>query len=492
MSYRKQLFHVQEFDRLLEKDAEPNATYLCWGARPKKSESNRVLITPSELAPDSLCNCSQLGMELLQDKGCCACGNGSAPIRKSDEEGIADIKCYACFGVGCNNHSCRTDEEIKKGTAGCLFGYRGTLCSSCSPDFRSVGFSQCEPCQQHELHVRAGGWAMAFVIALSLLSGAFWYYVWKAQGETTPTERGERFTELLEQMLLLLNYCQLFLVISSTQRSPRAMNWQMQKASVEGNRFKFQQQQEQFHQDVLAQGIYERLAALAEMNVGLVLDFFSVQCAAGYEKGRNLEVLTTAFFLPALFISALLLGWYQQGSPFYGLKFGIVATSILFVGAAQVTTGNLFWCEMESATGWSLDQHAFLHPRPFVHCDGSNDEIRIRLYVALVANVIAIPGCFILLGSYVTNKMRGLQCLATALNPTVQCSSEADESSVTLHFFSAPLVAEMLGSMEDPLRKHASLPEKALLIQAASYATLMSEATGSKRLEAWGSLATWL
>lgn len=99
-------------------------------------------------------------------------------------------------------------------------------------------------------------------------------------------------------------------------------------------------------------------------------------------------------------------------------------------------------------------------------------------------NVIAIPGGFILLGSYVTHKMRGLQCLATALNPTVQCSSEADESSVTLHFFSAPLVAEVLGSPEDPLGKHASLPEKALLIQAASYATLMSEATGSKKLEA--------
>ena len=98
------------------------------------------------------------------------------------------------------------------------------------------------------------------------------------------------------------------------------------------------------------------------------LDLLSVQCMLGYELGRNLEVMVVSFSLPVLVVFALALGFYKWGSPFYGLKYAIVVTSIGYQVAIQCTWGNLFWCETKSARGWDLGKASFLSQRPFISC----------------------------------------------------------------------------------------------------------------------------
>lgn len=218
------------------------------------------------------------------------------------------------------------------------------------------------------------------------------------------------------------------------------------------------------------------------LDVTWLLDALSVQCMLGYQDGRNLEVFVSALFLPLLVMVALTLGFCRWGSPFYGLKYAIVMTSVAFQVTVTQTWGNLFWCETQSARGWALGDASFLSQRPFITCSKAihEDKLRYWLKLALSINGAIIPGSLCLLGMYITRRIRGVQALAASIIPVIQCDSNQD--SVTLHFATVQAAVEKILSTQN-LGIHADFPSQAIWLYAAAYVACTAESIGSKQLE---------
>ena len=478
----EQLSPPQVFNSMFERDEEPDGTYLCAGIRPKKSSiQTQVLVTPSKFAPHFLCKCAATGMRLVQNDSCCGCREGMAPHRVASSGNEFEVQCFSCFGRNCKPHECapaiNASTDLWK-VSGCTPGHEGVLCAQCSSGYRSVGFSKCKKCEERDLELRVTGLVAASTIALLGLLVALWWFVLGGgmDKENTPAERGEREAEQLEQILLFLNYCQLLFAVLTTQKRMKENNLSEKSQQLEQLRLEEKPGMEQ-------------LKDIVNMNVGSILDAFSVQCLLGYQHGLNLEVLVSAFCLPSLCILALLFSccvW--KGKPFYGLKFATIATTALFAGSVQVIAGNLAWCESKDADGFDIGTQTFLHSRPYVFCQDadSQDPIRYLLYLALVLHVAVIPGGLLLIGSFIMGKTRGIQSLTAAFTPVIQyySTSDPEPEQVTLQIVSKPLVTEALSLKDDKLLKYEALPQKLLCIHAAAYAACTAEAVESLKLEA--------
>ena len=438
-----------------------NESWRCKGVRPKNPQENgisrgRVLVTPSKFASDKLCSCTAQDFSMLvriEGKDCCGCGQGKAQMMTNTS--ISLTECVACFGPGCEELVCYNDGKQ------CSYGYDGPLCAACAQDFRSNVFARCEKCTDVEKESRVSLICLVTIIFVLLLACSLWFWVWRPPDKNTATERGLRFLELLEQILLIVTYSQLLMAILSLQR--RTLSGRTS--------------------DVGEGSIQKFINDLIMLDVTWLLDALSVQCMLGYKDGRNLEVFVSALFLPMLVMVALTLGFCRWGSPFYGLKYAIVMTSLAFQVTVTESWGNLFWCETLSARGWALGDASFLSQRPYITCSKAihEDPLRYWLFLALAINGVIIPGSLCLLGMYITRRIRGVQALAASIIPVIQCDSNRD--SVTLHFATVQAAVEKILSKEN-LGIHADFPSQVIWLYAAAYVTCAAESMGSKELEA--------
>eukprot|EP00435_Cladocopium_sp_Y103_P070788 s448_g36.t1 len=440
--------------KFLEEEDDVNETWRCKGVRPKKAQENgisrgRVLVTPSKFASDRLCSCTKSDLVLLKNQNCCGCGEGLAQMMTNTSVNFTE--CLACFGPGCASLACYNESKQ------CSHGYEGPLCAACAQDFRSNGFARCEKCTDVERESRVPLICLVTILFLLLLACSLWFWVWRPPDKNTATERGLRFLELLEQILLIVTYSQLLMAILSLQR--RTLSSDVGEGSVQ-----------KFIKDFIM------------VDVTWLLDAISVQCMLGYKFGRNLEVFVSALFLPMLVMVALTLGFCRWHSPFYGLKYAIVTTSVAFQVTVTQTWGNLFWCETLSARGWALGDASFLSQRPFITCSEAihEDPLRYWLLLALVINGAIIPGSLCLLGMYITRRIRGVQALSASIIPVIQCDSNQD--SVTLHFATVQVAVEKILSKEN-LGIHADFPSQVIWLYAAAYVACVAESMGSKQLE---------
>ena len=420
-----------------EKEELSNSTWVCQGVRPRKTQPNgrtgaRVLVTPSTFNAEELCNCSNPDMKVPHNQECCACQKGKAPLEVNAGEDTKQIKCFSCFGPGCQAELCHSANAQRV----CSEGYEGTLCASCESDWRSVSFAHCTKCREQDKADRRMAFSSALLGAFTVLAILLWFYILKPQPDETPTEQGFRLVELLEQLLLILGFLQLLYVILSVVKRKSKL---VTLAKEGGN-----EEEDETHQAI---------RNIVSLDFGWILDLLSVQCLLGFKDGRNLEVLVSAFALPSLCIIALILGFVsKKRSPFYGLKFAIVAMSMMFQGTVQVTLANLTWCQVRSRLGLSLQDHEFLIQRPFVTCKdsmSSNDPIGLAMRVAFATNVVLIPGCLFLLGWYITRKMRGVQSLASSIAPLLQCDNSDDH--ITMQFATVQIAAEKILLTKDSI-----------------------------------------
>ena len=449
---------------VLEKeDFATNITWSCRGVRPKGVQENeendtsrgRVLVTPNKFAADKLCNCTYPDFEQKDD--CCACKHGTKRIVAVTNRG----GCFECFGPGCNHSVCYEETESDS----CAEGYKGELCAACKEKgYRCVGFARCKRCEESEEEVRIPLICFVSLCGLLMLCGSLWFWVWRDPDENTATERGQRFLELLEQVLLLLTFSQLLFQIFSLQsRTSSPQNL----ASVEEGTSSL----ERFLKDFVM------------FDLSWFLDLLSVQCMLGYELGRNLEVMVVSFSLPVLMVFALAVGFYKWGSPFYGLKYAIVVTSIGYQVTIQCTWGNLFWCETKSARGWDLGKASFLSQRPFISCsDLMEDDLRYWLFAALAINGVVMPGGLCFLGMYINRRIKGVRSLSASLVPVMQC--ESNDDNVTLHFTTVQVAAEKIPLKKEDLQSHVEFPSQVLWLYASAYVACIADSVGANTVEA--------
>ncbi len=449
--------------KVLEKEDFADQTWRCRGVRPKEVQENgisrgRVLVTPNTFAPEELCICNNPDLEQIGD--CCACKHGTMRLLAEKNATQNDTRCVSCFGPGCNHSVCYEETESKR----CAAGYRGPLCAACEEkDYRCAGFARCKKCKGSEMEIRIPLICFVAMIGLLMLAGSLWFWVWRDPDKNTETERGQRFLELLEQFLLLLTFSQLLLQILSLQW--RTSSRQNLASVEEGSSL------ERFLKD------------LVMFDLSWFLDLLSVQCMLGYEPGRNLEVMVVSLSLPVLVVFALALGFYKWGSPFYGLKYAIVVTSIGYQVTIQCTWGNLFWCETKSARGWDLGEASFLSQRPFIPCsDAMKDDIRYWLFAALAINGIVMPGGLCFLGMYISRRIKGVRSLSASLIPVMQCESNHD--NVTLHFTTVQVAAEKIPLKKEDLQSHVEFPSQVLWLYASAYVACIADSVGANTVEA--------
>ncbi|CAK8995293.1 unnamed protein product [Durusdinium trenchii] len=449
----------EEIWNYIEKEELTGGLWKCAGVRPKKPNGNgisrgRVLVTPDTFAAKRLCSCMNKNMvKVVKEKPCCGCKKGMVALNVSNTSDW----CYSCFGPGCDlETTCFTDDADKQ----CANGYTGSLCASCKPGWRSKGFAQCETCKSQETQPRAPVICLVTMSALLLAGLSLWKYVWRPPERNTATEQGKRLLELLEQLLLVLSYCQLLYAILS-------VHWRASTNEGEQN-----------------EGVKFSIVELVLFDFGWLVDVLSVQCLLGYKDGRNFEVLVSIFALPALGVAALILGLCKWRSPFYGLKYAIAITSIAFQTAILRTIENQFLCQARSKMGFLLEEGAFLRPRPFIACGVSNviDPLRYRLCAALAINGALIPGGLCLLGVYITRQIQGVQGLLSSINPVIQCDA-SNPDTVTLHFATVQVAAEKLPLSREDLGVYVDLPSQAMWIHAAAYVVCIAESIGSTHLE---------
>lgn len=457
---------------LLEKEDFADQAWRCKGVRPIGVQENgisrgRVLVTPNKFASEELCICSNPDLERirnpdLEQRGdCCACKNGTMRLLGEKNTAQNDTRCFACFGPGCNHSVCYEETEESKH---CAAGYKGALCASCEKGYRCAGFARCKECTGNEMGFRIPLICFVSLCGLLMLCGSLWFWVWRDPDENTATERGQRFLELLEQFLLLLTFSQLLLQILSFQwRTSSRQNL----ASVEEG-----------------SSLQRFLKDLVMFDLGWFLDLLSVQCMLGYELGRNLEVIVVSLSLPVLVVFALALGFYKWGSPFYGLKYAIVVTSIGYQVTIQCTWGNLFWCETKSARGWDLGEASFLSQRPFIPCSNAmkDDIIRYWLFAALAINGVVMPGGLCFLGMYISRRIKGVRSLSASLIPVMQCESNHD--NVTLHFTTVQVAAEKIPLKKEDLQSHVEFPSEVLWLYASAYVACIADSVGANTVEA--------
>jgi len=449
--------------KVLEKeDFAINQTWRCKGVRPKGVQENgisrgRVLVTPNTFAAEQLCICNNPDLEQMGD--CCACKNGTTRLLAEKNTMQNDTWCFACFGPGCNHSVCYEEPESKH----CAAGYRGPLCAACQKQgYRRAGFARCKKCKGSEMEFRIPLICFVSLCGLLMLCGSLWFWVWRDPDENTATERGQRFLELLEQFLLLITFSQLLLQILSLQwRTSSRQNL----ASVEEG-----------------SSLQRFLKDLVMFDLGWFLDLLSVQCRLGYELGQNLEVMVVSLSLPVLVVFALALGFYRWGSPFYGLKYAIVVSSIGYQVTIQCTWGNLFWCETKTARGWDLGDASFLSQRPFIPCSHAmKDDIRYWLFAALAINGVVMPGGLCFLGMYISRRIKGVRSLSASLVPVMQCESNHD--NVTLHLTTVQVAAEKIPLKKEDLQSHVEFPSQVLWLYASAYVACIADSVGANTVE---------
>eukprot|EP00438_Fugacium_kawagutii_P007820 Skav212599 [mRNA] locus=scaffold2176:18908:21782:- [translate_table: standard] len=446
--------------KILEPEDVAKKTLRCKGVKVQKASENgisrgRVLVTPSSFAAEKLCNCTVWDLEALP-QGCCGCKDGTMSLTGN----LSQKVCWSCFGPGCDSKACF--EASKQ----CAEGYAGPLCASCQEqNYRSNGFARCKKCTQVEHEVRIPMIASVMLLIFFFVTGSLWFWVWRDPTTNSSTEQGQRVQELLEQLLLLLTYAQIFREILSSQH----------RASSNPNKVEVNDDDGP---------LQLCLKGLISLDVASVFDLFSVQCMLGFEHGRNLEVVVAASFLPALVIIALMLALCRWQSPFYGLKYAIVVASLGYQMTVQQIWTNLFWCETKSARGWDLGSDAFLTSRPFIQCQEAihTDPIRYVLLAALFVNGAVIPGGLCILGIYITRRIRHLQSLSASIIPVIQCDS--NEELVTLQFATIQVAAEKLPLSKEDLQKHRSFPSRVVWIFASAYVACIGKSIESESVEA--------
>lgn len=449
---------------LEEEDFAIDQTWSCKGVRPKGVQENgisrgRVLVTPNTFAAEQLCICNKPDLERIRNPDlqpdCCACKHGTMRLL-AEKKGTG---CFACFGPGCNHSVCYEETESKR----CAAGYKGDLCAACEEGYRCVGPSRCKVCKESEKKFHIPLICFVSLCGLLMLCGSLWFWVWRDPDENTATERGQRFLELLEQFLLLLTFSQLLFQILSLQS--RTSSRQDLTSVEEGS-----SSLERFLKDFVM------------FDLSWFLDLLSVQCMLGYELGRNLEVMVVSFSLPVLVVFALALGFYKWGSPFYGLKYAIVVTSIGYQVTIQCTWGNLFWCETKSARGWDLGKASFLSQRPFISCsDLMKDDLRYWLFAALAINGVVMPGGLCFLGMYIHRRIKGVRSLSASLVPVMQC--ESNDDNVTLHFTTVQVAAEKIPLKKEDLQSHVEFPSEVLWLYASAYVACIADSVGANTVE---------
>jgi len=458
----------------LEKEDVVDKSQRCAGVTPKKAQENgiskaRVLVSPDTFGSD-LCKCRSLDLEEHADKSmnCCGCKTGATQVHTGSGE-FAEVDCVECFGSGCNQVVCYKENSSQdQRHEQCVKGFTGPLCAACAEKgYRSSGFAECVECSQEEKHWRGpmiGSVAMVFGLALGL---SLWFWVWRQSDKNTPTEQGSRFLEFLEQSLLMLTYLQFLSAVFSLQSQ--------QKQTSPGQHANGEGQLQHFMNKIIT------------LDVAWVLDMLSFECMLGYEEGRNFTVVASALLLPALVLAALAIGIVRWGSPFYGLKYAIVVTTLTFQGAIQNTWGNLFWCQSYSSLGWPLGAAAFLRQRPWIKCAKAMDEDPLRSFLLLVLSIDAIllPGFLCVLGVYITRKIKGIQSLSAVITPMIQWDSKdpRDPNAVTLHLATIGVAADKLPLSKADLGIQTDFASQALWIYAASYTTCIADSVGSKDVE---------
>ena len=456
---------------VLEKeDFALDKTWRCRGVRPKGVQENeendasrgRVLVTPNIFAREQLCECNNPDLKQIRD--CCVCKYGTMRLPAEKEK----PGCFACFGPGCKSSVCYREAESK-----CADGYKGALCAACKEKgYRSVGFARCKKCAESEKKFRIPLICFVSLCGLLMLCGSLWFWVWRDPDENTATERGQRFLELLEQFLLLLTFSQLLLQILSLQSRTSSLqsgtSSRQDLSSVEEG----------------SSSLERFLKEFVMFDLSWFLDLLSVQCMLGYELGRNLEVMVVSFSLPVLVVFALALGFYKWGSPFYGLKYAIVVTSIGYQVTIQCTWGNLFWCETKSARGWDLGKASFLSQRPFISCSDvmEEDDLRYWLFAALAINGVVMPGGLCFLGMYINRQIKGVRSLSASLVPVMQC--ESNDDNVTLHFTTVQVAAEKIPLKKEDLQSHVEFPSQVLWLYASAYVACIADSVGANTVEA--------
>lgn len=384
-----------------------NGSWTCKGVKPSKSSDDSiVLVTPENFAPEQLCTCADgfaglgtncmkciNGSDSLEGRRCCGCPSHTA--RVDFEHGKASANststaCLRCHGMGCIDESCENNT--------CADGYSGILCGSCLQGYeqRSSRYShldECHLCEEYGGHwwdwTLLGAYGVALCVAMVL-------FIFMQKPEEMEADRK---TELIEQGVFLLFVIQ---ILKTTQS---AMD--------------------------------ERLDSPVQMKFGDLLMRVSVQCGSlGYENGRILEALSSAFFLPLLCLVGLLVG--ARGclrSPLYGVKFCIIMTSALYVGTIQATVSN-FMCTSHDKDDIPLLKASFLKEFPFVACEGSS-PLHVSLYVALVLNGAVIPGSLLILAFFVAHHTAKVRDHLRRLQPA--CSPEfVEEKGIVKVDFQAP------------------------------------------------------
>lgn len=211
----------------------------------------------------------------------------------------------------------------------------------------------------------------------------------------------------------------------------------------------------------------ELLDSPVQLKLGDLLYSISVQCGfLGYEKGRILEALSSAFCLPLLCTVGLLAA-FCRGSPFWALKFCIFVTSMLFVGTIQATVSN-FICTSNDKDDIPLLEASYLKEFPFAACEGSG-PLHISLYVALVVNAGVIPGSLLVLALYVSNETAKVRGLFRQLQPSCTCGLTGD--GVKMDF----RVPQRDGKESEK--------DESLLIYMASYSIYASQVVGCQSME---------
>ena len=455
--------------KLLEPEDVVDKSQRCAGVTPKKPKENglskaQVLVSPDTFHKEKLCKCRSPQLEEHQSENCCGCKNGTTQVYTGSGE-YAEVDCVDCFGKGCDQVVCyeensRQDQRHEQ----CVKGFTGPVCAACAKKgYRSNGFAECEECskEQHWRGPMIGLVAMVFGLGLGL---SLWFWVWREPGKNTPTEQGSRVLEFLEQFLLMVTYMQLLSAVFSLQS---------QKAGRLSN----------------GEGPLQHfLSEVIMLDVGWVLEMLSFECMLGYEEGRNFTVVASALLLPALVLTALAIGIVRWRSPFYGLKYAIVVTTLTFQGAIQNTWGNLLWCQTHSFSGWPLGNATFLRQRPWIRCDEAmtTDPLRNFLWLILSIDVILLPGFLCLLGVYITRKIKGIQSLSAVITPMIQWDSKdsRDPKAVTLHLATIGVAADKLPLSKADLGIQTDFSSQALWIYAASYTACIADSVGSKDVEA--------
>ena len=445
--------------KLLEPEDAADKSQRCAGVTPKKPKENglskaRVLVSPDTFHSD-LCKCRSPKLEEHPNEimNCCGCKNRTTQVYTGSGK-HAETDCVDCFGSGCDQVVCYEENSTQdQRHQQCVKGFTGPVCAACAQDYRSNGFAECEKCSGKEQHWRGpmiGLVAMVFGLGLGV---SLWFWVWRQPDKNTATEQGSRFLEFLEQFLLMVTYLQLLSAVFSLH-SQKAVRHTKGEGSLQ-----------HFLNEVIG------------LDVAWVLEMLSFECMFGYENGRNFTVVASALLLPALVLAALAIGIVRWGSPFYGLKYAIVVTTVTFQAAIKNTWGNLLWCQTHSFNGWPLGAASFLRQRPWIKCDEAvkTDPLRNFLWLVLSIDVILLPGFLCILGVYITRKIKGIQSLSAVITPTIQWDSKdpRDQTAVTLHF-----------STKADLGIQTDFASQALWIYAASYTACIADSVGSKDVEA--------